>query len=324
MSATSQDALEALKTVERRIEFVERQIAKERRIDKAEYATLLEMRDRETERLFEVLDPMGHVLVARHSKRPHSIDYIRSVFNGFTEFHGGGSNTDDPAIICGIAQLNSEPVMIIAQEKGRDAAEKHYRNSGVANADGYRKALFNMQRAAKFNRPIICLIDTAGAQANRESEAAGISKAIAHNIREMFYFPVPIVVAVIGEGGSGGALGIGIGDRILMLQYTYYSVISPEGCANILFNDEARAAEAAANLNPTATKALELGIVDEIVPEPLGSAYRDPAAAARNLKEALVRHLSELRLIPPDVLLRQRYRRYRHIGQYTEIGLSPS
>jgi acetyl-CoA carboxylase carboxyl transferase subunit alpha len=264
------------------------------------------------------LSPWEKTKVARNPKRPFSLDFIRLMCTDFTELHGDRLFGDDGAIIGGPAKLGDRWVMMIGQQKGRDAAERQLRNFGYSKPEGYRKALRLMETAQKFNRPIICLVDTPAADPSVASEERGISGAIARNIHDMFLLKVPIIVAITGEGGSGGALGIGVGDRVLMLEHSVYSVIPPEGCAAILWKDADRGADAASALRLTADSALENGIIDEIVPEPVGGAHRDYDEAARTLSASLTRLLDELTARPVDDLLRERYRRFRRLGSFAE------
>ncbi len=256
--------------------------------------------------------------LARNPKRPFTLDYIRLIFSDFLELHGDRLRADDGAIVGGIARLNEQWVTVIGHQKGRDAAERHQRNFGYARPEGYRKALRLMRLSEKFHRPIVCLVDTPGADCSVGSEENGISESIARNLHEMFLLRVPVIVVIAGEGGSGGALGIGVGDRVLMLENAIYSVIAPEGCAAIVWRDARRGEEAAEKLGLTAHNAHRFGIVDEVVQEPLGGAHRDHDQAARTLKTALERHVSELQALDTDTLLEQRYARFRRLGVFQE------
>lgn len=260
--------------------------------------------------------PWDKTLIARNAKRPYTLDFIRLMFRDFMELHGDRLAADDGAMIGGIAKLGEQWVTVVGHQKGRDAQERHKRNFGYAKPEGYRKAMRLMRLSEKFGRPIICLIDTPGADPSVPSEEHGISEAIARNIRDMFLLKVPIIVAITGEGGSGGALGIGVGDRILMLEHSIYSVIAPEGCAAIIWKDAKRGAEAAEALRLTAQHAREFDAIDEIVPEPLGGAHWDWDEAARGLRESLERNLSELSGLDTATLLQQRYERFRKLGRY--------
>ena len=256
------------------------------------------------------------VQLARHPQRPYTDDFIRLMFDDFSEIHGDRAFADDPALLAGMARFNGRPVMIIGNQKGRDTKQRLARNFGQAKPEGYRKALRAMQLAAKFRRPILVFVDTPGAYPGIDAEERGQAEAIAHNIREMSRLPVPIIVSVTGEGGSGGALAIAIGDRVLMLENSIYSVISPEGCASIMWRDSTKAELAAEALKITAQDLLSLKLVDEIVPEPEGGAHNDHAATARLLTPVLSRALDELCPLSPEILLQQRYEKYRHMGQF--------
>ncbi len=257
--------------------------------------------------------------IARHPKRPYTLDYIKHLGIDFMELHGDRRYGDDAAIVGGVGSWAGRKVVVIGHQKGRDTKENIQRNFGMAQPEGYRKALRLMHLAARFNRPIITFIDTPGAYPGIGAEERGQAEAIALNLLEMARLPVPIVVAVIGEGGSGGALGIAVGDRILMMQYSIYSVISPEGCASILYRDAAKAPQAAEAMKVTAPDLMELGVIDEIVTEPIGGAHRDAARAAKTLEEAISRHLSELEAIPASELVERRLEKFMAMGKYREI-----
>jgi acetyl-CoA carboxylase carboxyl transferase subunit alpha len=256
------------------------------------------------------------VQLARHPQRPYTDDFIRLMFDDFSEIHGDRNFADDAALIAGMARFRGRPVMIVGNQKGRDTKQRLARNFGQAKPEGYRKALRAMQLAAKYRRPIVVFVDTQGAYPGIDAEERGQAEAIAHNIREMSRLPVPIVVAVTGEGGSGGALAIAIGDRVLMLENSIYSVISPEGCASIMWRDAGKAELAAEALKVTAQDLLGLKLIDEIVPEPEGGAHTDHAAAARLLTPVLSGALDELSALSPESLLEQRYDKFRHMGQF--------
>jgi acetyl-CoA carboxylase carboxyl transferase subunit alpha len=258
------------------------------------------------------------VQVARHPDRPYTMDYINAMTEDFVELHGDRIHRDDRAIIGGFAKMNGKKVMIIGSQKGRDTKSNVERNFGCAHPEGYRKALRLMRLAAKFNVPVVTLIDTKGAYAGLESEERHIAEAIAVNLREMFAIKVPIVVTIIGEGGSGGALGLGVGDRVLILANAYYSVISPEGCAAIIWKDRAYSDKAAEALGLVGPKLVELGLADGIIPEPLGGAHSDPAAMAETLKETLLATISELEKLSTADLLEQRYQKFRAMGRFSE------
>ncbi|MDP0495616.1 MAG: acetyl-CoA carboxylase carboxyltransferase subunit alpha [Verrucomicrobiota bacterium JB024] len=269
-------------------------------------------------RIHAELTPWQKVQLARHPQRPYSLDYIRELFEDFQELHGDRQFRDDRAIVGGTARFGGRPVMIIGQQKGRSTKENLARNFGCPNPEGYRKALRLMKMAEKFGMPVICLIDTPGAYPGVGAEERHVAEAIAVNIREMSNLRVPIIATVIGEGGSGGALGIAVADRVLILQNAYYSVISPEGCAAILWKDRSHSARAAEALKITADKLLELGIVDEIVEEPLGGAHTDPAATAVSLRTVLSRHLDEVAALSEEKMLDARYGKFRGMGVFKE------
>lgn len=254
--------------------------------------------------------------IARHPQRPHTDDYIRMLFDNFTEIHGDRGFADDPALVTGMAWFHGKSVMIVGSQKGRDTKQRLIRNFGQAKPEGYRKALRAMKLAAKFGRPIVVLIDTPGAYPGVDAEERGQAEAIAHNLREMSRLPVPISVIITGEGGSGGALAVAVGDRILMLENSVYSVISPEGCASILWRDAGKAEMAAEALKITATDLLGIKLIDEIVPEPEGGAHLDHAATGRLLDPVLIRVLDELSTLSPQELLDQRYEKFRRMGQF--------
>ena len=268
--------------------------------------------------LYANLTAWQRVQLARHPKRPYTLDYIERTFNSFSELHGDRLFQDDHAIVAGFAKLGEQRVMVVGTQKGRDTKENIKRNFGCAHPEGYRKALRIMGMANRFGLSIIALIDTAGAYPGVAAEERHIAKAIAINLREMTLFKVPMISVVIGEGGSGGALGIGVSDRVLILENAYYSVISPEGCAAILWKDRNAAPQAAEALKITAKDLLELELVDEIVPEPLGGAHNDHSAMADTLREVLLRNLEELRQIDPEERLKQRYQKYRRHGKFIE------
>ncbi len=262
------------------------------------------------------------VQIMRHQKRPKTLDFVSMMFTDFKEMHGDRSFGDDKAMIGGMAKLDGMPVMIIGLQKGKDTKENLLRRFGCGLPEGYRKALRLMKFAEKFNIPVVTFIDTNGAYPGLEGEERGVAEAIARNLLEMSRLKVPIVVSVIGEGGSGGALGIGVGDRVLMMKYATYSVISFEGCASILWKDSTKASEAAKVLKPTAKDLLELKVIDEIIEEPIDGAHRDPEFAAKNLKEALIRNLNQLMKLPVAELLNGRYEKFRNMGIFTTAGAS--
>ena len=281
--------------------------SREIRLLHAEYNVLLR-------KIYDNLTAWQTVQVARHPCRPLAGDYIDRIVKDFVELHGDRAFGDDRAIRCGFGKIATEKVVIIAQHKGRDTQEKIACNFGCAHPEGYRKALRVMKLAEKFSLPVVTLIDTPGAFPGIGSEERGVAQAIAMNLREMSRLRTPIICIVIGEGGSGGALGIGVGDKVVILQYAYYSVISPEGCAAILWRTGEKAAEAAEALKITAKDLKRFGVVDEIIPEPLGGAHRNPAQAAANVEEYIIRTLRELKSIDIDTLLERRYQRWRKLG----------
>jgi acetyl-CoA carboxylase carboxyl transferase subunit alpha len=270
------------------------------------------------EETYAQLTPWQKTQLSRHIDRPHTLDYIRMIFEDFIELHGDRGFMDDPAMVGGLARLDGQAVVVLGHQKGRDVKEMGYRNFGMSHPEGYRKALRIMELGVRFNKPILTMIDTPGAYPGVGAEERGQAGAIAHNLREMAAFPVPIVVVVIGEGGSGGALAIGVGDRILMMENAIYSVISPEGCAAILWRDGTKGPLAAEALKITAADLLKLEVIDEIIPEPMGGAHRDYEGAAAKVKEAVVRHLKELKAIPEERLVAERYQRFRSIGAFLE------
>jgi acetyl-CoA carboxylase carboxyl transferase subunit alpha len=265
--------------------------------------------------LYASLTPWQRVLVARHSERPSLEDFIKLLFTNFVEIHGDRRFADDPAIMTGFTEYKGRPVLLVGHVKGRDTKEKIFRNFGYARPEGYRKALRAMRLAEKFRRPIVVFVDTPAAYPGIESEERGVAEAIAVNLREMIMLDTPIVVIVSGEGGSGGALGIAVGDRVLMQEFAIYSVIPPEGCAAILWRDASKKVEASEALKLTAPDLLAAGIIDEIVPEPIGGAHTDPMAAAALVDVVLARVLQETSQLESESRLRSRYDKFRHIGR---------
>lgn len=296
-----------------RLERLEK-LAQQEKLDRLEEIEELKRRaDELTRRAYKSLTRWQRVQVARHPLRPYTLDYAEMIFDDFIELHGDRLMGDDPAIVGGLASLNGETVVFIGHQKGRTTKERRLRNFGSARPEGYHKALRLMKMAEKFGFPVISFIDTPGAACLTEAEERGIAFAIARNLQEMSKLRTPIVVVVIGEGGSGGAIGIGLGDRILMQENSYYSVISPESCAAIIWRDSRRAPEAAEALKLSAQDLKELGVCDEIIPEPEGGAHRNWFESARLLKEAIIRHLEELKNLPVDALLERRYKKYEQI-----------
>src|SRR5262245_8077197 len=264
--------------------------------------------------LYANLTPWQRVLVARHPSRPTTLDYIERLFTEFVELHGDRRFADDHAIVCGMARYGDDEILVVGHQKGSDTKQKIYRNFGYARPEGYRKALRTMEMAQKFRRPIVCFVDTPAAYPGIESEERGVAEAIALNLREMAMLSVPVIIVVHGEGGSGGALGIAVGDRVLMHEFAIYSVIPPEGCAAILWRDAGRKVEAAEALKITAPDLLRFGIVDEIVPEPVGGAHTDPARAAGMLDSAVDRALGTAKPVDVETRLNERYQKFRRMG----------
>lgn len=294
----------------------------ENNLDLASEITAIERKIAATQReIYSSLTPWQKVQIARHPKRPYALDYVNLLCEGFVELHGDRQFNDDRALIGGTAFFNGEAVMIIAQQKGRETKEKIARNFGMPQPEGYRKALRLMKTAEKFGLPVITFIDTPGAYPGLGSEERHVSEAIAVNLREMAMMRVPSISVVVGEGGSGGALGIGVTDRVLIFENSYYSVISPEGCAAILWKDPSAASKAAEALKLNADQLEQLGVVDEVVAEPFGGAHNDYATAAATLRQALTKHLKDLRGLKGDALLDARYERYRRLGLYEEAGV---
>lgn len=276
------------------------------------------------QQIFSNLTAWQRVQLARHPKRPFALDYVQSAFTDFNELHGDRLYAEDRAVVGGFARLDGRKVMVIGTQKGRETKENILRNFGSAHPEGYRKALRLMKLADKFGLPIITLIDTAGAYPGIGAEERHIAEAIAVNLREMMVLEVPTIAVVIGEGGSGGALGIGVTDRVLILENAYYSVISPEGCAAILWKDRAAAPKAAEALKITARNLLELNLVDEVIPEPLGGAHNNPGVTAQTLKKHLITHLEKLAALSVPERMKQRYNRFRAHGHFVEKEAAPA
>ncbi len=283
----------------------------------AEIARLKEQIAELQSRLDRGMSAWEHVQLSRHEDRPYTLDYFSRLFESFRELHGDRKYADDPSIVGGMAKFNDRQVMVIGHQKGRNTKDRIYRNYGMPKPEGYRKAIRLMELAARFDRPILTFIDTPGAYPGIGAEERGQAEAIAFNLRKMARLPVPIVVTVLGEGGSGGALAIGVGDRVLMLEHSIYSVISPESCSAILWKDQQHARQAAENLGLTSEHLLKLGVIEEIVPEPPGGAQNDWDEAALLLKARLSHHLQELETLPREELLRLRFEKFRAIGFFS-------
>jgi len=303
--------------LEQTIESLRKQAA-EQKIDlSGQIKSIEEKLEVTRKKIFTNLTPWQRVQLARHPKRPYMLDYLKRIATDFIELHGDRRFNDDNALIGGLATIGDRRVMVIGQQKGRDTKENLHRNFGSPHPEGYRKALRLMQLAEKFDLPVISFIDTPGAYPGVGAEERHIAEAIAVNLREMMVLKTPLIACVIGEGGSGGALGIGVCDRVLIMENAYYSVISPEGCAAILWKDRANAADAAAALKITSKDLLELGIVDEIVPEPLGGAHKDYDTTAATLKQVLLKNLDTLWDMKQTELLSERYKKFRKMGVFT-------
>jgi acetyl-CoA carboxylase carboxyl transferase subunit alpha len=316
-----------LREVDADIEKLERLLAapgvsEERRAKvREQVASLRRRQEQVTREVFSMLTAWDNVLLARHVDRPYTLDYIAAICDDFVELHGDRRFGDDPAIVAGVGVLDGQSVAIVGHQKGRDVKQRQFRNFGSARPEGYRKAARIMRLAEKLRLPVLSFIDTPAAESRLEAEERGIANAIAENLLLMSALRTPIVVTIIGEGGSGGAIGIGVGDHVMMLEHAIYSVIPPESCAVILEafgRDPARGPEAAEALRLSARQTLELGVIDEVIPEPLGGAHRDRAAAARRVKEALLDALGRLRRVPVDELVEARYRKYRGIDHFVE------
>ena len=290
--------------------------------EKVDFSAEIRRLERKLQRLqadvFARLTPWQHCQIARHPNRPNTLEYIKAMLTDFVELQGDRAFADDRAVVAGLGWLEGAPVVVVGHQKGRDTKEKIARNFGMANPEGYRKALRVMRLGEKFRRPVITLIDTPGAYPGIGAEERGQAEAIAQNLRAMAEMETPIVVVVTGEGGSGGALALGVGDAVLMLENAIYSVISPEGCASILWRDPSYAPQAAENLGLTSGTLKRLGLIDEIVPEPVGGAHRNPAEMATTLKGTLLKTLHRLRDLPIPDLLDQRYQKFRRMGLYEE------
>lgn len=297
-----------------------KRLAQEQGQDRSQDIAALEQdRDRLIEEIFANLAPWDRVLLARHPKRPYTLDFARLVFDDYVELHGDRLFADDRAMVGGIAVLEGRHVVFVGQQKGRDLKDRQLRNFGSARPEGYRKALRLMRLAEKFGRPVICLVDTPAADCSVGAEERGISESIARNLAEMSTLETPIIAAVVGEGGSGGAIGIGVADRVLMLEHAIYSVIPPESCSAILWRDPTKFREMAEALRITSEDALKFGVIDEIVPEPLGGAHRGVEQAAKSLKAAIIKHLDALDKLSVPKLLDKRYKKFRNMGVFREL-----
>jgi acetyl-CoA carboxylase carboxyl transferase subunit alpha len=307
-----------LAELERQIDELKRMSA-EREIDVSDEVGTLEGKlTAMREEIYRTLTPMQRVQVARHPRRPYALDYLSSIFTDFIELHGDRLYRDDPAIVGGWARLNGQSVMVIGHQKGRDTKENIKRNFGMPHPEGYRKALRLMHTAARFHAPVITLIDTPGAYPGLGAEERGQSEALARNILEMSALPTPIIAVVIGEGGSGGALALGVADRVLMFENSVYSVISPEGCATILWKDSTQRERAAEALKLTSADLTKLGLIDEVIAEPIGGAHFDPETAGESLREALIKTLNELNKVRPEKLVKRRHDKYAAMGAYAD------
>lgn len=296
-----------------------RELATDTGVDVSEEIRQLEARAGQLrEEIFSSLSPSQRLQLARHPRRPSTLDYIQEISDEWMELHGDRRGSDDPAIVGGVARLAGRPVVILGNQKGRDTKDNIARNFGMASPGGYRKAMRLMEHANRFGMPILTLIDTPGALPTVAAEQQGIGEAIAYNLREMFRLDVPIICAVIGEAFSGGAIGIGVGDRLLMFEHAVYTVITPEGCAAIVWKDASKAPQAATALKMTAWDLKNLGILDSLLPEPLGGAHSDPLAAATILKQALVQNLDELTQMTSQQRRQMRYQKFRKLGVFAE------
>jgi acetyl-CoA carboxylase carboxyl transferase subunit alpha len=304
--------------LEKQIEQI-RELARDSEVDVSQQLLQLEtLATRRREEIFRSLTPAQKIQVARHPQRPSTLDFIQMFCDDWIELHGDRNGGDDMALIGGLGSVNNQPVLLLGHQKGRDTKENVVRNFGMAKPGGYRKALRLMQHADRFSLPILTFIDTPGAYAGLSAEEQGQGEAIARNLREMFGFKVPIIATIIGEGGSGGALGIGVADRLLMFEHSVYTVASPEACASILWRDAAKASEAATALKITGKDLLELGVIDEVLSEPAGGNNWAPIEAGNTLKGAIERHLNELLGLNKEELLEQRYSKFRVLGKFIE------
>lgn len=295
------------------------EFAQEKNIDLSDEIKVLEQRlSRFKKETYENLTPWQKSQVARYLERPTTLDYIKYIFTDFVELHGDRLYGDDMAIVGGLAYLEGQPVTVVGHQKGKEVKENVSRNFGMPHPEGYRKALRLMRQAEKFNRPVICFVDTPGAFPGIGAEERGQGEAIARNLMELFCLKIPVIVVVCGEGGSGGALALAVGDRICMLEHAIYSVISPEGCASIIWKDSNRAVEAASALKLTAQDLLNFGVIDEIISEPLGGAHRDPEAMACKIRDKIIKNLKQLKTMSQEELVKFRHKKFRKIGMFTE------
>jgi acetyl-CoA carboxylase carboxyl transferase subunit alpha len=298
-----------------------RQLAAENGVDVSEELRQLEARATQLrQEIFNSLSPSQRLQLARHPRRPSTLDYIQAISDEWMELHGDRRGADDPALVGGVARLAGRPVVMLGHQKGRDTKDNIARNFGMASPGGYRKAMRLMEHANKFGMPILTFIDTPGALPTAEAEYQGAGEAIAYNLREMFRLDVPIICTVIGEGGSGGALGIGVGERLLMFEHAVYTVATPEACAAILWKDASKAPQAAVALKITAWDLKNLGILDQLLPEPVGGAHSDPLKAAMILKQALLQNLEELTQMTSQQRRQLRYQKFRNLGVFTELS----
>lgn len=297
-----------------------RELAEENDVDVSDQIRQLEARAVQLrQEIFSSLSPSQRLQVARHPRRPSTLDYIQAISDEWMELHGDRGGNDDPALVGGVGRVAGKPVVMLGHQKGRDTKDNVARNFGMAAPGGYRKAMRLMEHANRFSMPILTFIDTPGAWAGMEAEKLGQGEAIAYNLREMFRLDVPILCTVIGEGGSGGALGIGVGDRLLMFEHSVYTVATPEACAAILWKDASRAPQAAESLKITAPDLKQLGIIDEILPEPIGGAHANPLQAAESLKQSILHHLEELGKLTGPQRRDLRYQKFRAIGVFADI-----
>ncbi len=318
MNITGLDFEKPILELEKKIEEL-RNFSETKKIDlSTEIRRLEEKLEHIKHDIFDNLTPWQKVQVARHPQRPYTLDYVNMIMTDFIEFHGDRLFGDDKSIVCGMAKLDNQKICVMGHQKGRDTKENLYRNFGCAHPEGYRKALRMMQMAEKFKLPIVVFIDTPGAYPGIGAEERGQAHSIAYNLHEMIKIKTPIIIFVIGEGGSGGALGIGVGDKVIVLEHAYYSVISPEGCAAILWKSRSNAPEAAEALKLTAEDLLELGIIDEVLAEPKGGAHRNPQEMADTVKGAVKRHLKDFSEITPGELIKMRYDKFRKMGVFEE------